>query len=1497
MLDVDPTPLRRPWWALAALALCSLVTQAQDPLSTDDEVDPGSQFYSVPDTRGANELALRIESHLAAERWGEAQHDLQRMLEDHGSDLLGKRWRAPESGNSLYPTYPGAAEWATAQLASLPAEAQQLYRDRYERRAGEALAQARDAGDRRALTQLIRRYPLTLAAEQAWWTLGDLELELGNGYAAAHAWRRAAQTAESSERALGEGAQRRLELSTELELEATLQGGGSMRLPGPGESPGPVPRHHANSWTAQLPSGPLDGSWRGNHFNLHGVMHSGRLYVSTSLSVLALDAHTSEELWRTREPHGWSSVVRRDELYDGIHRDELLIAPAAARGVVVAALQIPRINLPNTNYQGIPITRALPERRLHAFDAETGELLWDHAPPLNWDGESGEYEERMHVAGPPVIVGARVLVPLYRIQGRIDYHVGCFDLTDGRLLWSTYVVSGQRELNMFGRHILEFCAPPLRVEGDSVLALTQLGVLSSMELFTGRVRWSSTYEQIPLPQTHGWQTTERRQVWRNTPPIVADEAVIVAPVDSEDIVAYELATGAALWAYPHHRRARSNAERGVNALVGADENTLYLAGSSAVALRRNRGLGSRSGGFTRAWMAELPGVSLAMNSSPHALLCDEALLVPRRTGVVAVDRRSGATVASMGLEWPTNAQGNLLLADGALFSLTGSRVLGYFDWDVLLERARGDALARPSDLEAQLDLASLQRRRGQSLESEGRPEAALQDYRAAEQQLVRALPGTGASPESVQAEMHQVLRAQARVLRELGNEPDALRRLEEAQVFASDLDELRDTLLEAQSILRKDLGPGWLEKLAELERRVGARPMPSEHLDFLSDPLLAELQRGVADPVREFEEAQLSVGLWVRIERSQALGTLRRYEDELRDLHELIARFGARPLVGGHTVRELAVARIGRRLAQGGASSYTAFESEARSLLDSALAARDGARLDRVVDLYPHSVAAAEARQQRIDVAFEAGEWETFTALCSEAWSSSARPDQTDAGLLARLATVADSVGNTALARAALSEAARAWPGLVSPLSEHEGATLSQLAESVRTPSAAPLKSERSAFDEGLALAGAWTGDWIFLGEVAPSSDGSGTRLVFGDRRRVVAFDPARPDSPAWEHQLQRGLTREFWRDSSALVPGRVLVAVMDEGVIGIDAGSGELAWQHASQPDFVHSLSASDGVVLAEMQVPGERARIRALDAQAGLVLWEREERGAGEVELVVGDGRVVLLPSPFHRGVDATVLDLVRGVRLSELRIDEPVSRYDVRHAWVEDGLLVLPSFLSGGLPDRNHVVAYDLERGAREWRLAFRDWEELWSIARAQGETYLYLNAEGGNRGGSIQQLSIESGARREIVELAPFEKPLGLERRSSVELHAPYLFLLAPDSNARGCPVSAVRLPYGKHWVYPLPISYEGLFGTDLPQPAVSQSSVILAYTSLDRSNRLGSNTHVVVLDRETGRLRDSRVLAPELGVASDLEMVGLDMALFLSGLDRGRSGRLETWSDK
>ena len=62
----------------------------------------------------------------------------------------------------------------------------------------------------------------------------------------------------------------------------------------------------------------------------------------------------------------------RDDLFDAIDRRSVMIAPAAAGGIAVAPLQIPMTQLGNTRYQNIPITRAIPDRRLFAFDLETG---------------------------------------------------------------------------------------------------------------------------------------------------------------------------------------------------------------------------------------------------------------------------------------------------------------------------------------------------------------------------------------------------------------------------------------------------------------------------------------------------------------------------------------------------------------------------------------------------------------------------------------------------------------------------------------------------------------------------------------------------------------------------------------------------------------------------------------------------------------------------------------------------------------------------------------------------------------------------------------------------------------------------------------------------------------------------------------------------------------------------------------------------------------------
>jgi len=100
-----------------------------------------------------------------------------------------------------------------------------------------------------------------------------------------------------------------------------------------------------------------------------------------------------------------------------------------------------------------------------------------------------------------VIRGPRVLVPMYRLRGRVEYHVACFELATGALSWSANLISGQRELNMFGRHVQEFSGPPLVVAGDRVIALTQLGTIAALDLYTGDVLWETLYNQLALPGT------------------------------------------------------------------------------------------------------------------------------------------------------------------------------------------------------------------------------------------------------------------------------------------------------------------------------------------------------------------------------------------------------------------------------------------------------------------------------------------------------------------------------------------------------------------------------------------------------------------------------------------------------------------------------------------------------------------------------------------------------------------------------------------------------------------------------------------------------------------------------------------------------------------------------------------------------------------------------------------------------------------------------------
>ena len=162
----------------SALLLCAITASLPAPLRAQDEVTETRPF-ALPDTRAARGLVNAVEGHLAAERPLEAIARLQELLEDHSGALLPGRRTDVGGYTSQQLVHQGIGPWATAHLFSLAAGAQESYRARYEELAGAQLERALRSADRESLAAVGTRWPLTRAAEQAWWALGDLSLERG----------------------------------------------------------------------------------------------------------------------------------------------------------------------------------------------------------------------------------------------------------------------------------------------------------------------------------------------------------------------------------------------------------------------------------------------------------------------------------------------------------------------------------------------------------------------------------------------------------------------------------------------------------------------------------------------------------------------------------------------------------------------------------------------------------------------------------------------------------------------------------------------------------------------------------------------------------------------------------------------------------------------------------------------------------------------------------------------------------------------------------------------------------------------------------------------------------------------------------------------------------------------------------------------------------------------------------------------------------------------
>jgi outer membrane protein assembly factor BamB len=1604
-----------PWRRSVGALVCLLALGA----AQDYEQATRPRAFQLYDSLAARAVAESAIDHMVAGRWPEALVDLQRLLEEHRGEVLGATRPTAEGARhpSQGDVHLGASHWAERQLFGLPAVARKLYRERHEARAGEALERALALGDRGALSSVARRWPLTDASQRAWWALGDLEVERGETLDGLRAWARgAALLLGEPERAIADadawravrdrlragvatvdgaplagglaggiphaGALARVELALALfagegaglgasadtrDIASFLDGVADTALI---EPEGFGSEGWAEEWRVPRSSSANPFSDERAYMRVFGARDAGAVYVNTSRAVYAIGAFSGETLWTFgSEELGWDKVslesarpyrtnadTTLSEFNKALDTTNHISAPAVARGIVVAALQLPIAYEKRDQFNRIEIIDVIPERRLVGLDARTGERIWDGFPPPGWDGDSGTLAERMTVVGPPTIVGSRVLVPLARQRGRIEKHVGCFDLGSGALLWSTPLVTGQVPLNMFGRQVREFSAPPVVVAGGTVLVQTNLGVVAAVDLFTGDTLWETVYEQIPIQAPTYYEEGMLRSKWRNAPPVVVGSAVVATPVDCPELIALDLSTGALRWSTGHHSllQRRQNATVASEVLFGADERRVYLyvEGGEVRVFESPDGL-ERAAPTRLDWSSEL-----ADRASPRRVdialpaMDSQYIYLPGNSSLTVLEREHGRVVR----EIPGDlGSGNLLVSNGALVAVSSENVTAAFEWRGMVTRAEAAVRAAPDDLRPVAELARLYLVRADALADDGNVAEAARLYGQARATLTARSgsgPGSGpgpgggaATPRPFREPLFRAHVGLARLAQRALDHALAEGQLREALAVAPDDDRRREALLHLQGVQRRrpprsdgaHPAGDFTETLARLATEFGSTELTVQFQPALGwapggvdgtspDPWLGALvpeetrppgnRRGGGDPDdAPGASARTTIALWAALEL--AAEDRRQGADKAlaARLFDLLRRFGDDPLPGGSgvDVRTWATGRLGLLRATAAAEVFAPYEAEARALLEaarvdqgrgegvavgSADSRRAALELARIAALYPGTDAARRANDLRLDVAVATGQVEEVARIVLDplpADSSIRTLDERQLRLLLRLAAALGAGGNPALRAGLAEQMATARPSLVADLEPYRGLGIGALAEvwreaaapvppSVPRPTTAVVPTERMA------------GDFAFVGS-ARAEDG-GELALFLSQNGLVALRAGERTGYVWNVPLA-DVDWPSRVERTRVQGGLVHVAARDR-IVCVRASDGGGGWTwHVGDGRSILRIVHSDGVALVRT-VPefGDGSELLvALDAASGVELWRRATP-LGTIP-VAGGGRLVLVLEGSDR---AEVIDLFLGGRIRTLEVG---NRRNVSggEGWISEGLYVLPQFLRDDDPARNHVEAFDLETGARAWRIDFNTHRGAPHVLMSVLEhappgaepqrLFVLRRSDAASSTRTVHVLNERLGAldRGALVELRERAQLVDMPPHGLVRLNQPLFFVeTTPRDSGERASLRAVDVHLGTLWEVglprpPLPSGTAPEAGQSrLLTPVVGEDTVVFASVSSGGPRASGeAQWQLTFFDRRSGEVRETRPLPRE--IARWHELVGVGSALFLAGVER------------
>ncbi len=1548
------------WLGMAAPSLSAQTPSVPSfPSQGDDAAN--ARAFQLYDTQAVAGWVKDVRQHLDAQRWAEAIAALDTLLTSHSGELLSANYQplGDESGaRSLHAVHEGAASWAARVLLSLPAEALLIYERRYGDQAQRALDQALVAGNHEQLTSVARRWPASNAARAAWWALGDAEVERGDMPIALQAWGRALSLvlghelttnhrqlnalapwrdalAElsrfenngegSSPLHLEPGVRLRVEFAVDFLTRAELgqkqrdwMGRSALSLGTHHPDPGPALDHWPSPHSLPAsPTHPFRAKTQGQ-LALFPIRHGSSLIYSTSRTLHAVHAFAGTPIWNAPEDTSdWDRLpLSTQQAYsEAIDYSGSLVQPVCAQGIVVAPLQIPRVFERQENYGELKIIRIVPERRLHAFDAETGDALWDHSPPALWDGESGSIEHRMTVVARPTIIGSMILVPTAMLRGRIELHMACYDLHSGHRLWSTPLVTGQRPINMFGRALKEFTAPPPVVVGDRVIMQTQLGTVCCLDVFTGEILWESLYPQLPFTPGTYYRDGEMRSHWYNTPPSVVENTVIAAPFDSKFMLGFDLDSGSVLWeaSLPELQvqAGLSTAGQQLHTFVGAHGKDVFLWGKRLVALRAPRGL-HKEAPLHRLWLYP---ADRTLTRSARPVLNGKEIWLPINEEVHVIQRSTGRLSHSIAMN---TRPGNLLLSEGLLVSLSAFQLSAHFVWDDLIDRARRLAAAHPEEASEQIGLATLYFNRAKSSLAE-------QDYRESVRFLELAQQGlapylgtdTANTDPQLNTTLYQILMVQARSQRWSANPQAALRSLKEADLRGQSPTEHLAALLEQQAIVRDRDEAAWLAVLDRLE---------ADHADQWISVQVPAGQQGAAQwkgrliptsstltpPDSETQTLAVPTGLFVAMERCLHHAG---QPDELAPLHTILARY-AKVSLPTENAWAWAADRIAENLRHGVRDGYEPYEVAAAHHLEDAVAREDLLHLEEVSRLYPHSMAASRANDLRIKAVRKSGDLKSLIGIVldplSEHWSAKSASPQELRQVLDLVDALAER-GSLNLARHWMQKLAKQRPMLTWSVDGDNPIALGQLAQQERWLPPPPATAAPPTFDHQISPVGdpryPSTQSMRPLGSVPPSlqhhsvQDGSPAQSVnvYCDGQRIYAFSDETVPETLWRMSFRTSGIRtlstlparfEFAVDTS---PGRVHVACIGR-VYTLDRETGQPIWQwHSGSLDVV-ALNCINGVIVvresAHTETGGRFVRLVGLDAATGLQLWSFQFNHLNHhAQPILGPEHLVLLPTSAG---SALIFDLFTGRHTAKVELGD-CFQSTAASAWIDGKRLILPNLHCKMRPERNHCLAFDLDNGEQAWRISFANLPmgemELQAILTASDRHYLHLLPAdpGAPRHPTAGLYELNTGlgalANRPVTALSDEDTLVGIFKRGHTQLDSPYVFALRRPDGPREAPsLRGIHLHHGERWSSRLP-KFMGQVTGSMPLPSISKSTVALAYKKpTGAPGSRGREAALMFLDRRSGKVLSDQPLDPNLwrSTESALYFSTLGDALILSG---------------